>query len=52
MSYLDIFWLEYLKYIFIFQIGTIEFVSSQNFLKEQQCVNLEQKVPYLVLSVL
>ena len=47
MLYLSTFGLEFEKAIFIFEINALQFVSSQNFVKKQKCLNLRQKMLYL-----
>ena len=45
MPYLGIFGLEIENKIIIFEIGTLEFVQLQNFMKNQKFLNLGPKVP-------
>ena len=48
MHYLDIFGLKFETNLVIFEISTLEFVQSQNFVKKKQkCLNLGPTMPYL-----
>ena len=47
MSYLGIFLVEILKSIVIFEKSSLKFVQFQTFPKNQKCLNLKPKMPYL-----
>ena len=39
--------LKFAKAIFIFQISTLQFIKTQNFMQKEKMLNLGLKTPYL-----